>query len=87
MANRFVFMLRREALRLEERQQASRRGFEAWILTSRKILQRIKRVPKSQKNGHQHDHQVANMVTKVTKKDANLALSPRFRQIPIESPL
>ncbi|GFS83667.1 hypothetical protein TNCV_610281 [Trichonephila clavipes] len=42
MANRFVFMLRREALRLDERQQASRRGFEAWILTSRKILHKAK---------------------------------------------
>ncbi|GFW75604.1 hypothetical protein TNCV_4427871 [Trichonephila clavipes] len=38
MANRLVFMLRSEALLLDERQQASRRGFEAWILTSRRIL-------------------------------------------------
>ncbi|GFV58545.1 hypothetical protein TNCV_2915341 [Trichonephila clavipes] len=37
MANRSVFMLRCEALRLDDRRQASRRGFEAWILTSRKI--------------------------------------------------
>ncbi|GFW09331.1 hypothetical protein TNCV_4276591 [Trichonephila clavipes] len=33
------------------------------------------------KNGHQHDRQVAKMVT---KNDANLALSPRFGQVPIE---
>ncbi|GFS52932.1 hypothetical protein TNCV_330851 [Trichonephila clavipes] len=33
MANRFVFMLRCEALRLDERQQASRRSFEAWIFS------------------------------------------------------
>ncbi|GFY07131.1 hypothetical protein TNCV_4903731 [Trichonephila clavipes] len=32
MATRLVFMLRRETLRLDERQQAGRRGFEAWIL-------------------------------------------------------
>ncbi|GFV07824.1 uncharacterized protein TNCV_305721 [Trichonephila clavipes] len=38
MANRLVFMLRREALRLDEWQQASMRSFEAWILTSRKIF-------------------------------------------------
>ncbi|GFS87436.1 hypothetical protein TNCV_207541 [Trichonephila clavipes] len=38
MANRLVFMLRSEALRLDEWQQASRQGFKAWILTSRRIL-------------------------------------------------
>ncbi|GFT56426.1 hypothetical protein TNCV_2333971 [Trichonephila clavipes] len=43
------------------------------------------------KNGSQHDRQVSKMVTKVanlvSKYDANLALSPRFRQVPIDSPL
>ncbi|GFW41769.1 integrase catalytic domain-containing protein [Trichonephila clavipes] len=37
MAIRFGFMLWSESLQLDER-QASRRGFEAWILTSRRIL-------------------------------------------------
>ncbi|GFW32289.1 hypothetical protein TNCV_674481 [Trichonephila clavipes] len=36
------------------------------------------------KNGHQNDRQVTKLVA---KNDANLALSPRFRQVPIESPL
>ncbi|GFW84211.1 uncharacterized protein TNCV_4878741 [Trichonephila clavipes] len=37
MAKSFVFVLWSASLRLDER-QASRRGFEAWILTSRRIL-------------------------------------------------
>ncbi|GFW17731.1 uncharacterized protein TNCV_2652881 [Trichonephila clavipes] len=36
------------------------------------------------KNGRQQDHQVTYLVT---KKDADLALSPRFRKVLIESPL
>ncbi|GFV59026.1 hypothetical protein TNCV_1814151 [Trichonephila clavipes] len=44
--------------------------------------------PELAKNGHQHDrrkcHQVVNLVA---KNDTNSALSPRFRQVPIESPL
>ncbi|GFY19135.1 hypothetical protein TNCV_4224991 [Trichonephila clavipes] len=36
------------------------------------------------KNGRQNYRQVAK---RVTKNDANLALSPRFLQVPIESPL
>ncbi|GFU64119.1 hypothetical protein TNCV_1897431 [Trichonephila clavipes] len=47
--------------------------------------------PELTKIGHQHDHQVTKMVTKVgnlvAKNYANLALSPRLRQVPIESPL
>ncbi|GFT65489.1 transposable element Tc1 transposase [Trichonephila clavipes] len=39
--------------------------------------------PKLTKNGPKHDRQVAKMVA---KNDANLALSRRFRQVPIESP-
>ncbi|GFW57833.1 hypothetical protein TNCV_2927521 [Trichonephila clavipes] len=41
MANRCVFILRCGALRLDERRQPSRRGFEEWILTSRRILQAL----------------------------------------------
>ncbi|GFT70278.1 uncharacterized protein TNCV_3457171 [Trichonephila clavipes] len=37
MADRRVFMFGSRSLLLDERRQASRRGFEAWILTSRKI--------------------------------------------------
>ncbi|GFT40279.1 hypothetical protein TNCV_627721 [Trichonephila clavipes] len=40
--------------------------------------------PELAKNGHQHDCQVADLVAKT---DTDLALSPRFRQVPIESPL
>ncbi|GFW81803.1 uncharacterized protein TNCV_2884771 [Trichonephila clavipes] len=37
MADRRVFMFGSRSLLLDERWQASRRGFEAWTLTSRKI--------------------------------------------------
>ncbi|GFU42794.1 uncharacterized protein TNCV_3139791 [Trichonephila clavipes] len=40
--------------------------------------------PELAKNGHQHDRQIAKMVT---KNDANLALSQRRCQVPIESQL
>ncbi|GFW39969.1 hypothetical protein TNCV_5116521 [Trichonephila clavipes] len=42
------------------------------------------RETRTRKNGRQHDRQVTNLVTKY---DANLALSPRFRRVLIESPL
>ncbi|GFS96193.1 hypothetical protein TNCV_1141631 [Trichonephila clavipes] len=39
------------------------------------------------KNGHQ-SHQIGHQVaTLVAENDANLALSPRFRQVPFELPL
>ncbi|GFT01748.1 hypothetical protein TNCV_4205561 [Trichonephila clavipes] len=47
--------------------------------------------PELAKNGLQHGHQVAKNGLQhghqVAKNDANLALSPRFRQVLIESPL
>ncbi|GFW49848.1 transposable element Tc1 transposase [Trichonephila clavipes] len=39
--------------------------------------------PELAKNGHQHDRQVARIIAKLAKNDANLALSPRFHQVPI----
>ncbi|GFV06754.1 uncharacterized protein TNCV_1611671 [Trichonephila clavipes] len=40
------------------------------------------------KNDHQHDRQSGRQITHlVAKIDVNLALLPRFRQVPIESPL
>ncbi|GFW06417.1 uncharacterized protein TNCV_2187521 [Trichonephila clavipes] len=48
------------------------------VLTQR--VQRIQRVQNSPK-------MVTNMIVKPPKGVANLALSPRFRQVPIESPL